>query len=486
MSLRCETCLKDFTSENRLSTHSSKEPKCKPPKPNSKSAEVYSCVTCLKDFKTKAQRDTHSDRKTCKRGVLAQNVIVPPPEDSFRERSLKMNNELDKAFRKNNGIFFTPKKARDLLFEKLKEYNITATRILEPSYGTGEFLEDAATIFPDAKLYGVEMNEKLYKSYTNSKAILSNEDFLKYRNVKRMDLIIGNPPYFIMEDKNAKNPKCMVGRPNIYIAFLYKCLEEHLADNGYLGFVLPTSLFNCSFYEPMRKYIAEKCTVAFVKELDVEYYETCQDTMLIIIQKKVDTSDKYLFRRNGSIYITPNYKELQELVKDTLTLSDLGFTVKTGDVVWNQEGKIRRNNKGEERPGTDRLTDDAEGSVRVFYDSNINNGQLNLEYNNKKNIEKKSFIKNFPRPPVQTQAILVSRGYGNAAYRLDCVHVKMDKFYAENHVNVITANTDAAKTKYAMVLESLNNDRTKKFIEYFLGTNALSKTELEKILPIFK
>jgi adenine-specific DNA-methyltransferase len=301
-----------------------------------------------------------------------------------------------------------------------------------------------------------------------------------------MDLIIGNPPYFIMEGKNAKNPKCMVGRPNIYIAFLYKCLEEHLADNGYLGFVLPTSLFNCSYYEPMRKYIAEKCTVAFVKELDVMYYETCQDTMLIIIQKKVDTSDKYLFRRNGSIYITPNYKELQELVKDTLTLSDLGFTVKTGDVVWNQEGKIRRNNKGEERPGTDRLTDDAEGSVRVFYDSNINNGQLNLEHNNKQNIEKKSFIKNFPRPPVQTQAILVSRGYGNAAYRLDCVHVKMDKFYAENHVNVITANTDTAKTKYAMVLKSLNDERTKKFIRCFLGTNALSKTELEKILPIFK
>jgi hypothetical protein len=233
----------------------------------------------------------------------------------------------------------------------------------------------------------------------------------------------------------------------------------------------------------MRKYIAQKCTVKFVQELDVEYYETCQDTMLIIIQKRVDPSEKYLFKRNGSVYITPNYKELQELVKNTTTLSEFGFTVKTGDVVWNQEGKIRRNNKGEERPGTDRLTDDADGSVRVLYSSNINKGILNLE--NSKNPEKKSFIKNFTRPPMESQAILVSRGYGNAAYRLDCVHVKMDKFYAENHVNAITAKTDEAKTKYELVLKSLKDERTQKFIGYFSGTNALSKTELEKILPIY-
>ena len=45
---------------------------------------------------------------------------------------------------------------------------------------------------------------------------------MKYKSETRFNCIIGNPPYFIVEDKN---PKCMIGRPNIYVAFLYKCLE---------------------------------------------------------------------------------------------------------------------------------------------------------------------------------------------------------------------------------------------------------------------
>jgi tRNA1(Val) A37 N6-methylase TrmN6 len=489
MSLRCETCLKEFTSEKRLSTHSSKEPKCVPPKTPVKSVEIHSCVTCLKDFKTKAQRDKHVERKTCKRGILAQNVIVKPIETSFRERSLKMNADLDKTFRQDNGIFFTPKKARDLLFEKLKEYNFTATKILEPSYGTGEFLEDAANIYPEAKLYGVELNEKLYKSYTNPKATLSNGDFLKYRNVKRMDLIIGNPPYFVMEDKDAKNPKCMVGRPNIYIAFLYKCLEEHLADNGYLGFVLPTSLFNCSFYEPMRKYIADNCTVAFVKELDVEYYETNQDTMLIIIKKAPDPEQKYIFKRNGKSYISPYYLELEELVKGTKTLYELNLRVKTGDIVWNNEGaKIKV--KGNIIDGPDRLTHDktGENTFRLIYPSNITT-DCKLLFGNK---DKKEFIKNFKCPPVDAPAILVNRGFGNASAEYGFVYAFVDtttvengKFYAENHLNVITGLDTNAKKLIPVVLKSFRNEKTSQFVKYFNANGSMSKTELENVIPIF-
>ena len=432
----------------------------------------FSCKTCLKDFKTKGHLDKHAIKKIpCKPSNLVQKLIEANPEiiqeekGSFSQNSIKMNKELSKDLRKAEGIFFTPRKARDLLFEKLKEFGCNPTTILEPSFGSGEFLDDAKTIYPKAKLYGVEKNEKLFASYKNQEAELKQCDFLKYttNNNQKMDLIIGNPPYFVTKDKN---PKCMVGRPNIYIAFLYKCLEEHLQEDGFLGFVLPTSLFNCSYYEPMRKYIGKHCSILFVKELDVDYYETNQDTMLIIIKKTPDVTQKYIFNRNENIYIMPNYKELQELVKDTKTLKELDFKVKTGDVVWNQE--------------KEKLSD--EGTL-LIYSSNIIKGELKLE--NIANKEKKQYIKNFSKKPISQTTILINRGYGNAAYKLEYVLVTDKTFYAENHVNMIIPNSKEATEKIPDVLKSLADGKTTRFIELFSGNGALSKTEIESVLPMY-
>ena len=70
-------------------------------------------------------------------------------------------------------------------------------------------------------------------------------------------------------------------------------------------------------------------------------------------------------------------------------------------------------------------------------------------------------------------------------YSLDFAHVTMDKFYAENHVNMILAKTQETRDKIPMVLKSLGSNRTKKFIEWFVGKGAMSKTEVEHVLPIF-
>jgi tRNA G46 methylase TrmB len=60
------------------------------------------------------------------------------------------------------GIFFTPKKARDLLFDQLEEIGVRPRRILEPSFGSGEFLYDAMERYPDAEIIGVEKNQELF------------------------------------------------------------------------------------------------------------------------------------------------------------------------------------------------------------------------------------------------------------------------------------------------------------------------------------
>ena len=199
----------------------------------------------------------------------------------FRQISNELNTTLTKEERKEKGIFFTPKTGRDRLFEVLKNHDVKAHDILEPSFGSGEFLYDCSQHYPTADLTGVEMNETIYDAVSsNPMAELHNMDFMDYEG--KHDLIIGNPPYFVIKTKN----NIMTGRPNIYIMFLYKCLTKHLVEGGHLAFIIPTSLYNCGYYQKMRNYIMENTTILHVETLKkMKFYETGQQTMLIVLKK---------------------------------------------------------------------------------------------------------------------------------------------------------------------------------------------------------
>jgi hypothetical protein len=55
------------------------------------------------------------------------------------------------------------------------------------------------------------------------------------------------------------------------------------------------------------------------------------------------------------------------------------------------------------------------------------------------------------------------------------------EFYGENHVNVVTGPAAAIER----IAASLDDSRTTEFIEQFVGNGALSKTELECVLPVW-
>jgi adenine-specific DNA-methyltransferase len=377
----------------------------------------------------------------------------------FRESSQQFNQTLSKELRQEHGIFFTPKSARDRIFEILETHNFIPNTILEPSFGSGEFLDDVYARFPNASVHGVELNKEMYDAYPNKKN-LKNMNFLDYKS-RPVDLIIGNPPYFNVKDKK---PECMTGHGNIYILFLYKCLTEHLKKKGILAFVLPTSLYNSSYYEPCRKYIAENTTILAVEDLNVKYYETSQKTMLLVIKNETSQEKPFIFQRSGNYYISPHYKQLNKLVEDTKTLDELGYAIKTGEVVWNQVKEL--------------LSD--EGQL-LIYTTNIVDNKLVL---NNLNGNKKQYIQGCKKPITKSPAILVSRGYGNS-YRFSYALVKDLEFYGENHINVIYPLNEQAEKNIEQVEKSFQNKKTEEFIRYFVGNGALSKTELQMILPIF-
>ena len=378
---------------------------------------------------------------------------------SFRDASVQLTRSLSKETKQQQGIFFTPKEARVVVFEVLDAHNVHPKSILEPSFGSGEFLEDAYVKYPRAKITGVELNPSLFQCVNRPN--LYNADFLSYEG--NHDLIIGNPPYFVI-DKSEHTAKCQTGRPNIFVQFLYKAIHEHLTTDGYLGFVLPTSLFNCAYYEPMRKYLFEHTTILAAKLLDCTYLDTAQHTFALVLRNG-KRNDDYFVKRNDSIYLTPYFKELQTLMEKSITLAELGFEVKTGDVVWNQVKEKLAN----------------EGTL-LLYSSNFSKGTIVLGGLKE---PKKQYIQGFKRNPLSGKTILINRGYGNTSYTMTAVIADYPSYYAENHVNVIRPLTPEAAASVDKVLKSLRDEKTTQFIRYFVGNGALSKTEIERCLPIW-
>ena len=129
---------------------------------------MSTCDVCGKEFSKKVGLQKHIERKIpCKvpMNLIQVNIHralekagisnIEAPTTEFRESSKKFNTCLSKEERLEQGIFFTQKKARDVLFSKLKDIGVHPNNILEPSFGTGEFLLDARRIYPDANIFGV-------------------------------------------------------------------------------------------------------------------------------------------------------------------------------------------------------------------------------------------------------------------------------------------------------------------------------------------
>lgn len=97
----------------------------------------------------------------------------------FLDTSSSVQKQLGMKYRAKNGIFFTPKPLRDIVFEHI---STKPTTILEPSCGSGEFLVDCHERYPGAVITGVELDETLSRvaKENSPQSNILNQDFLKF------------------------------------------------------------------------------------------------------------------------------------------------------------------------------------------------------------------------------------------------------------------------------------------------------------------
>lgn len=397
----------------------------------------------------------------------------------YSELSYKLTKNITKKTKKNNGIYFTPPETIRNNLECIKPYINNIKNILEPSCGSCEYILALNKKFPNINITGIEKNEIIFDSIKhlfddNDKINITKCDFLEFDDGKKYDLIIGNPPFFVMtkKDVDEKYYKYFDGRPNIFILFIIKALDM-LNDNGILSFVLPKSFINCIYYDKTRKFIDNSCTIIDIIKCDDKYIETQQDTIIMIIKNTPsETNSKFTININNHTIFgnSDDIEEINSLYENSKSLFDLGFSVKVGNVVWNQCKDI--------------LTDD-KSKTRLIYSSNIENNKLVIK--TFKNPEKKNFIN---KTGQNNPTLIVNRGYGVGKYKFEyCLIDGNDEYLLENHVISINYkekidNSELIKL-YKKIIKSFEDTRTKEFIKLYFGNSAISTTELNYILPIY-
>ena len=457
---------------------------------------------------------------------------------NFTELSIKLTKELKNNTIKEEGIYFTPQSIINKNLKIIKEQNnLNIKSILEPSCGSCEYINLLNNEFKNCNIVGIENNETIYDGIkdlytTHSNIKLLKKSYIDVDETNKYDLIIGNPPYFVIVDKKEKTNnnnentyyKTIIdniktknklyksyydGRANMFILFILHSLNK-LNNNGILSFILPVNFINCLYYHKLRKYIYNNYKIISIMNCNSDkYLDTQQDTIIFILQnynnlntlhKDVNTetnnntiiqnNDKFsICKNNYTIFNTnENIIKLNKLYEgNTKTLNELNFKVSIGSVVWNQCTNNYKN-KPNLLFNTDEYTEnDGKIKTRLIYNSDIVNKQLVFKkYNNE---HKKNYIN---KEGYNEPLLVLNRGYGKGKYKLDYCLInekETENYLIENHLMCIKHTTEKDKKKlielYNEVIKSFNNTKTNEFIELYFGNNAINTTELQHILPIF-
>jgi type I restriction-modification system DNA methylase subunit len=406
----------------------------------------------------------------------------------YSSLSKDLTRNLSSTIKKENGIYFTPPSCVNSNIDLLKPYMSGIKTILEPSCGSGEFITSLKSSFPETvSITGIEYNETIYNSIVQLNAdnvSIIKQDYLTFAPSTKYDLIIGNPPFYVMKKESVDKIyyPYFDGRPNIFILFIMKSLEL-LNDNGILSFVLPKNFLNCLYYDKTRNYISKNCQILNIVESSDKFIDTQQETIILIVRKlhlktDIDNTKYILSIHSYTIFVVEDNMNMNKIVKlyeKSKTLCELGFTVSVGNVVWNQCKDI--------------LTDD-KTKTRLIYCSDIVDNKLSIK--TYKNGDKKNYI---DKTGTNRPMIVINRGYGVGEYKFNyCLINDTSEYLVENHLICIEYNNNnesknIEKTElikmYEKVIKSLKDKRTQEFIKLYFGNNAINTTELNYILPIY-
>ncbi|MHA1428542.1 MAG: Eco57I restriction-modification methylase domain-containing protein [Candidatus Helarchaeota archaeon] len=228
------------------------------------------------------------------------------------------------------GQYITSIEIADLMISLISSKYATG-KILEPSFGTGVFLD---LLYEKGfnNIYGVELDETFYaliaKKFPDKLSYYQNNDYLKTPREEKFDIIIGNPPYVYYNNIPSEilaplkqNPfwvEMYNGEWDLLYFFIVWSIEK-LNPLGELIFITPYYWFNSTYASSLRKYLLENGrfdTIIHFGEMNL--FQGCAPNTIIFKYIKGKTASpirviEYKKRKGDTQTIS---QEIKNFIKD--------------------------------------------------------------------------------------------------------------------------------------------------------------------------
>lgn len=306
---------------------------------------------------------------------------------------------LPQRHRSEVGAFYTPPSLSNRLLDLATEAGLDwrTARVLDPAAGSGAFLLQAALRMRAAlpagepafilaqigsRLSGLELDanaaslsqaalEIAFADLTLASGravptVVKVCDTLEEEPKAIFDLVVGNPPYgrvTLTAEQRARFARGLYGHANLYGVFTDIALRW-AKPGGLIAYLTPTSMLGGQYFGALRSLLATKAPpigIDFVQARKGVFEDVLQETLLALYHKgakaervqvhylQVRSESQADVVRNGTIalpedasapWLAPRDPKHGALIAHvegmTNRLSDWGYSVSTGPLVWNR------------------------------------------------------------------------------------------------------------------------------------------------------
>lgn len=297
------------------------------------------------------------------------------------------------------GAFYTPASLNKRLLDLAEEggVNWATARVLDPASGGGAFLLEAAARMRGAldgsepafvlaqlgaRLSGMEidanaaalsqialeifLSDLIAASGRPAPRFVKVCDTLDVRPSAKFDLVVGNPPYGrvrLSSEQRDRFARSLYGHANLYGVFTDTALRW-TKPGGVIAYLTPTSVLGGQYYTALRRLLASEAppeAIDFVHARRGVFEDVMQETLLALYRKggeqrpfqvhylNVDNEREARLTKNGKVklpddaslpWLAPRQPEHVGIIKAaekmSARLSDWGYGVSTGPLVWNR------------------------------------------------------------------------------------------------------------------------------------------------------